>query len=61
MEQEYFIRHKDGCTLDTENERHKLSLCLIAAIERRISHVIYVFLIISLRKYFHRTFYMKSL
>ncbi|XP_015890428.3 ACT domain-containing protein ACR1 isoform X1 [Ziziphus jujuba] len=36
--QEYFIRHKDGCTLDTENERHKLSLCLIAAIERRISH-----------------------
>ncbi|KAF5463612.1 hypothetical protein F2P56_013772 [Juglans regia] len=37
-DQEYFIRHKDGCTLDTEGERHKLSQCLIAAIERRVSH-----------------------
>ncbi|EEF37129.1 ACT domain-containing protein ACR1 [Ricinus communis] len=36
--QEYFIRHKDGCTLDTESERHKLTKCLIAATERRASH-----------------------
>lgn len=37
--QEYFVRHKDGYTLNTESERHKLTLCLIAAIERRISQV----------------------
>ncbi|KDP32101.1 hypothetical protein JCGZ_12562 [Jatropha curcas] len=37
-DQEYFIRHKDGFTLDTEGERHKLTQCLIAAIERRVSH-----------------------
>ncbi|XP_024028336.1 ACT domain-containing protein ACR1 [Morus notabilis] len=37
-DQEYFIRHKYGCPLDTESERRKLILCLIAAIERRISH-----------------------
>ncbi|KAM1480324.1 hypothetical protein ACFX2I_027485 [Malus domestica] len=36
-DQEYFVRHKDGYTLNTESERHKLTLCLIAAIERRIS------------------------
>ncbi|GLU20157.1 hypothetical protein SLE2022_363690 [Rubroshorea leprosula] len=35
--QEYFIRQKDGCTLDTVSERHKLTECLIAAIERRVS------------------------
>jgi len=39
MLQEYFIRQQDGCTLDTESERHKLTQCLIAAIERRVSHV----------------------
>lgn len=37
-DQEYFIRHKYGHPLDTEIERCKLTLCLIAAIERRISH-----------------------
>ncbi|KAG8642753.1 ACT domain-containing protein ACR1 isoform X4 [Manihot esculenta] len=37
-DQEYFIRHKDGFTLDTECERHKLTQCLIAAVERRVSH-----------------------
>ncbi|XP_062156587.1 ACT domain-containing protein ACR1 [Alnus glutinosa] len=37
-DQEYFIRHKDGCTLDTQSERHKLTQCLIAAVERRVSH-----------------------
>ncbi|POO00674.1 ACT domain containing protein [Trema orientale] len=36
-DQEYFIRHKSGCCLNAESERHKLTLCLIAAIERRIS------------------------
>lgn len=37
--QEYFIRHKDGCTLNEESEKRKLTQCLIAAIERRVSHV----------------------
>ncbi|KAM3756914.1 hypothetical protein ACB098_02G149100 [Castanea mollissima] len=37
-DQEYFIRQKDGCTLDTESERHMLTQCLVAAIERRVSH-----------------------
>ncbi|KAK3211004.1 hypothetical protein Dsin_015710 [Dipteronia sinensis] len=37
-DQEYFIRHEDGCTLDTEIERRRLTRCLIAAIERRVSH-----------------------
>ncbi|BBH05879.1 ACT domain repeat 1 [Prunus dulcis] len=36
-DQEYFVRHKDGYTSNTESERHKLTLCLVAAIERRIS------------------------
>ncbi|XAR51389.1 [Protein-PII] uridylyltransferase [Bertholletia excelsa] len=36
--QEYYIRHKDGCTLDSESERRKVSQCLFAAIERRVSH-----------------------
>ncbi|KAJ0018312.1 hypothetical protein Pint_11814 [Pistacia integerrima] len=30
-DQEYFIRHKDGCTLDKESERKKLTQCLMAA------------------------------
>ncbi|KAB2617701.1 hypothetical protein D8674_013570 [Pyrus ussuriensis x Pyrus communis] len=37
-DQEYFVQHKDGSTLNTESERHKLTLCLVAAIERRIPH-----------------------
>ncbi|KAL9464141.1 hypothetical protein AB3S75_001859 [Citrus x aurantiifolia] len=37
-DQEYFIRQTDGCTLDTESQRQKLTQCLIAAIERRVSH-----------------------
>ncbi|KAK4262429.1 hypothetical protein QN277_027989 [Acacia crassicarpa] len=36
--QEYFVRHKDSSTLPRESERQKLTLCLIAAIERRVSH-----------------------
>lgn len=36
-DQEYFIRQKDGCILDSEVERHKLTQSLIAAIERRTS------------------------
>lgn len=35
--QEYYIRHMDGCTLDTEGERHRVIKCLEAAIERRVS------------------------
>lgn len=35
--QEYFIRHMDGCTLDTEGERDRVIKCLEAAIHRRVS------------------------
>ncbi|KAL3525580.1 hypothetical protein ACH5RR_013952 [Cinchona calisaya] len=35
--QEYYIRHKDGCTLDLEAERWRVTHCLIAATERRVS------------------------
>ncbi|CAL0314368.1 unnamed protein product [Lupinus luteus] len=38
-DQEYFIRHiGNNSTLDNESEREKLILCLISAIERRVSH-----------------------
>ncbi|XP_059671022.1 ACT domain-containing protein ACR1-like [Cornus florida] len=36
--QEYYIRHKNGCTLDLETERRRVIQCLTAAIERRVSH-----------------------
>ncbi|KAI6695088.1 hypothetical protein NL676_022798 [Syzygium grande] len=36
--QEYFIRHQEGCTLDSETEKRKLAHCLLAAVERRASH-----------------------
>ncbi|KAG5535479.1 hypothetical protein RHGRI_023296 [Rhododendron griersonianum] len=36
--QEYFIRHMDGCTLDSESERRRVTQCLTSAIERRVSH-----------------------
>ncbi|KAJ0981827.1 hypothetical protein J5N97_010082 [Dioscorea zingiberensis] len=36
--QEYYIRHVDGCTLDAETERRRVTRCLVAAIERRDSH-----------------------
>ncbi|GMH00893.1 hypothetical protein Nepgr_002732 [Nepenthes gracilis] len=35
--QEYYIRHMDGCTLDTEGERERVIKCLEAAIQRRVS------------------------
>ncbi|KAL5571718.1 hypothetical protein UlMin_021315 [Ulmus minor] len=35
--QEYFIRHMDGCTLDTEGEKERVIKCLEAAIRRRVS------------------------
>ncbi|XP_050213098.1 ACT domain-containing protein ACR3 [Mercurialis annua] len=34
--QEYYIRHMDGCTLDTEGEKERVIKCLEAAIKRRI-------------------------
>ncbi|XP_058735097.1 ACT domain-containing protein ACR1-like [Vicia villosa] len=37
-EQEYFIRNKCSSNLDNETEKQMLTLCLIAAIERRASH-----------------------
>ncbi|KAG9440620.1 hypothetical protein H6P81_020785 [Aristolochia fimbriata] len=36
--QEYYIRQTDGCTLDSESERQRIAQCLIAAVERRVSH-----------------------
>ncbi|EMS55056.1 hypothetical protein TRIUR3_25195 [Triticum urartu] len=36
--QEYYIRHKDGRTVDSDAERQKVSRCLVAAVERRASH-----------------------
>ncbi|KAL1344411.1 hypothetical protein HN51_018247 [Arachis hypogaea] len=35
--QEYFIRHMDGCTLDTEGEKERVIKCIEAAIQRRVS------------------------
>ncbi|KAM7518755.1 hypothetical protein LguiB_017717 [Lonicera macranthoides] len=35
--QEYYIRHVDGCTLDTEGEMERVIKCLEAAIRRRVS------------------------
>ncbi|KAK7385082.1 hypothetical protein VNO78_30789 [Psophocarpus tetragonolobus] len=35
--QEYFIRHMDGCTLDTEGEKERVIKCIEAAIKRRVS------------------------
>eukprot|EP00850_Spirogloea_muscicola_P022871 SM000316S12286 [mRNA] locus=s316:42584:44463:+ [translate_table: standard] len=34
--QEFYIRHLDGCTLDSEAERQRVVKCLEAAIERRV-------------------------
>ncbi|XP_059630600.1 ACT domain-containing protein ACR3 isoform X3 [Cornus florida] len=35
--QEYYIRHMDGCMLDTEGEKERVVKCLEAAIQRRVS------------------------
>ncbi|KAH8509004.1 hypothetical protein H0E87_010950 [Populus deltoides] len=35
--QEYYIRHMDGCVLDTEGEKDRVIKCLEAAIRRRVS------------------------
>lgn len=35
--QEYYIRHMDGCTLESEEEKAKVIKCLEAAIRRRVS------------------------
>ncbi|KAI4307201.1 hypothetical protein L6164_030413 [Bauhinia variegata] len=35
--QEYFVRHMDGCTLDTEGEKERVIKCIEAAIQRRVS------------------------
>ncbi|XP_047173299.1 ACT domain-containing protein ACR3-like isoform X2 [Vigna umbellata] len=34
---QYFIRHMDGCTLDTEGEKERVVKCIEAAIQRRVS------------------------
>ncbi|KAI5063347.1 hypothetical protein GOP47_0021894 [Adiantum capillus-veneris] len=34
--QEYYIRHMDGCTLDTDGEKQRVMKCLEAAIRRRV-------------------------
>ncbi|KAG9457212.1 hypothetical protein H6P81_001720 [Aristolochia fimbriata] len=35
--QEYYIRHMDGCTLDTQGEKDRVIKCIEAAILRRVS------------------------
>ncbi|KAJ6306906.1 hypothetical protein OIU78_022084 [Salix suchowensis] len=35
--QEYYIRHMDGCVLDSEGEKDRVIKCLEAAIRRRVS------------------------
>eukprot|EP00250_Pteridium_aquilinum_P018479 c24106_g3_i1 orf=99-1187(+) len=35
--QEYYIRHVDGCILDTQGEQKRVIECLEAAVERRVS------------------------
>uniref|UniRef100_A0A1D1YMT6 ACT domain-containing protein ACR n=1 Tax=Anthurium amnicola TaxID=1678845 RepID=A0A1D1YMT6_9ARAE len=35
--QEYFIRHRDGCTLESKEEKERVAKCLEAAIHRRTS------------------------
>jgi len=37
--QEYYVRHKNGWTLDSESERRRMIQNLMAATERRVSHV----------------------
>ncbi|KAH1255775.1 ACT domain-containing protein ACR3 [Glycine max] len=37
--QEYFIRHMDGCTLDTQGEKERVIQCIEAAIRRRVSEL----------------------
>jgi hypothetical protein len=39
--QEYYIRHTDGCTVNSEAERRRVIQCLKAAIKRRVSEVIF--------------------
>ncbi|XP_072971384.1 ACT domain-containing protein ACR3 [Typha angustifolia] len=36
--QEYYIRNKAGCALDEDGERQRVTRCLVAAVERRVSH-----------------------
>ncbi|ONK76032.1 uncharacterized protein A4U43_C03F23120 [Asparagus officinalis] len=49
--QEYYIRHMDGRTfLDTESERQRVTRCLVAAVERRISHGLRVEVLTKNRK-----------
>ncbi|KAI3996811.1 hypothetical protein MKX01_041111 [Papaver californicum] len=37
-DQEYYIRKRDGCTLDSERERQRVRQYLVAAVERRVSN-----------------------
>ncbi|PIN16933.1 [Protein-PII] uridylyltransferase [Handroanthus impetiginosus] len=35
---EYYVKHEDGHAMDSEGEKRKVTQCLIAASERRVSH-----------------------
>lgn len=37
--QEYYVTHRSGRTLEAESDKHKVIKCLVAATERRVSHV----------------------
>lgn len=47
--QEFFIRHMDGTPISSEAEKQRVILCLVAAIERRASQVLSLFLYTMLK------------
>lgn len=40
--QELYVRQKDGCILDSDDDKEKVVKCLEAAILRRVSEVCFV-------------------
>ena len=39
FDQEFFIRHMDGTPINSEAEKQRVILCIVAAIKRRASQV----------------------
>lgn len=44
LDQEFFIRHMDGTPISSEAEKQRVILCIAAAIKRRASKVLALFL-----------------
>ncbi|KAG6416290.1 hypothetical protein SASPL_123717 [Salvia splendens] len=49
---EFFIRHMDGTPINSEAEKQRVILCIVAAIKRRASQVLSLFLYTSEKDYF---------